>query len=235
MLAVGVSPWLRSDAPRSADRLFCHAYGRAKSASQFIPGWPHSFVALLEPEATSWTGILDVLRLGPEDDATAITAAQLRAVAEGLVAAGHWQSRDPDITIVMDAGYDATRPASVLRDLPVEPVGRIRSDRVMHLPKPPRIYDRKGVRPPRNGPETSVQHQHDHAELPSRHHPDQLLQDGPASIKRAATGRQGVHVGFRSSIAGCREVMFGAVQLRPASGRGRAAGKSQRRDGSAPC
>lgn len=36
-----VSPWLRSDAPCPAGRLFCHVYGRAKSASQFIPGWPY--------------------------------------------------------------------------------------------------------------------------------------------------------------------------------------------------
>lgn len=44
-----------------------------------------------------------------------------------------------------------------------------------------------------------------------------------------------IHVGFRSSIAGYRKVKFGAVRLRPASGRGRAAGRSRRRDGSAPC
>ncbi|MFE5559831.1 transposase [Streptomyces sp. NPDC056544] len=49
VLAVAVSPWLRSDAPCSADGPFCHVYGRAKSASQFIPGWPYSFVAVLEP------------------------------------------------------------------------------------------------------------------------------------------------------------------------------------------
>lgn len=36
----------------------------------------------------------------------------------------------------MDAGYDVTRLAWVLRDLPVELVGRVRSDRVMRLPKP---------------------------------------------------------------------------------------------------
>lgn len=152
VLAVDVSPWLRSDAPCSADRLFCHVYGRAKSASQFIPGWPYSFVAVLEPGATSWTGILDVVRLGPEDDATAVTAAQLRAVAERLIAVGQWTPGDPDMTIVMDAGYDVTRLAWVLRDLPVELVGRIRSDRVMRLPKPPRTHGVNG-RPPKHGPE----------------------------------------------------------------------------------
>ncbi|MFE7901507.1 NF041680 family putative transposase [Streptomyces sp. NPDC057424] len=153
VLAVDVSPWLRSDAPCSAERLFCHVYGRAKTASQFIPGWPYSFVAVLEPGATSWTAMLDAVRLGPVDDATAVTAAQLRGVVERLIAAGQWRAGDPDIVIVSDAGYDVTRLAWVLRDLPVELVGRVRSHRVMRLPKPPRVYDRKGGRPPKHGPE----------------------------------------------------------------------------------
>ncbi|WP_323183051.1 NF041680 family putative transposase [Streptomyces sp. NBC_00078] len=152
VLAVDVSPWLRSDAPCSAERLFCHVYGRAKTASQFIPGWPYSFVAVLEPGATSRTAVQDVARLGPADDATAITAAQLRGVVERLVTAGQWQTGDPHIVIVSDAGYDVTRLAWVLRDLPVELVGRVRSDRVMRLPKPPRRPGTSG-RPPKHGPE----------------------------------------------------------------------------------
>ncbi|MFF8193590.1 transposase, partial [Streptomyces bobili] len=151
VLAVDVSPWLRSDAPCSADRLFCHVYGRAKSASQFIPGWPYSFVAVLEPGATS---DVDPGR-GPARARS--TATQLRAVAERLVSAGQWAPGDPDITIVMDAGYDVTRLAWVLRDLPVELVGRIRSDRVMRLPKPsPKEYALaypQGGRPPKHGKE----------------------------------------------------------------------------------
>ena len=152
VLAVDVSPWLRSDAPCSAYRLFCHVYGRAKTASQFIPGWLYSFVAVLEPGATSWTAILDVVRLGPVDDATAITADQLRGVVERLIAAGQWRAGDPPIVIVSDAGYDVTRLAWVLRDLPVELVGRVRSDRVMRLPEPPRMHGVNG-RPPKHGPE----------------------------------------------------------------------------------
>ncbi|HEY9327527.1 MAG TPA: NF041680 family putative transposase [Streptomyces sp.] len=152
VLAVDVSPWLRSDAPCSAERLFCHVYGRARTASQFIPACPYSFVAVLEPGATSWTATLDVGRLGPADDATAVTAAQLRGVIERLIAAGQWQAGDPHIVIVSDAGYDITRLAWVLRDLPVELVGRVRSDRVMRLPKPPRMHGVNG-RPPKHGPE----------------------------------------------------------------------------------
>ncbi|WP_433355673.1 NF041680 family putative transposase [Microtetraspora malaysiensis] len=155
VLAVDVSCWLRPDAPTSSDRLFCHVYGRAKNQSQMIPGWPYSFVAALEPGRTSWTAILDAIRLGPADDATAVTADQLRAVVGRLIAAGHWTDGDPDILIVMDAGYDVTRLAFVLADLPVQLLGRIRSDRVLRLPKPPRLPGTTG-RPPKHGPEFAL-------------------------------------------------------------------------------
>ncbi|WP_433171342.1 S26 family signal peptidase [Actinoallomurus sp. CA-150999] len=36
-----------------------------------------------------------------------------------LIAAGHWREGDPDILIVMNAGYDVTRLVFVLADLPV--------------------------------------------------------------------------------------------------------------------
>ncbi|MFE3059516.1 transposase [Nocardia sp. NPDC059239] len=152
VLAVVVSAWLRSDAACSPERLFCHVYGRAKSASQFIPGWPYSFVAVLEPGGSSWTQILDAVRLGPEDDAAAVTTTQLREVVERLITAGQWRPADPDIMIVADAGYDVCRLGWVLRDLPVEMVGRLRSDRVMRLPKPVRLPGING-RPPMHGPE----------------------------------------------------------------------------------
>ena len=45
------------------------------------------------------------------DDATEVTAAQLRQVAERIIASGHWRHEDPDILVVFDAGYDLTRLA----------------------------------------------------------------------------------------------------------------------------
>ena len=155
VLAVDVSPWLRSDAPTSPERMFCHVYGRGRGNSQRIPGWPYSFVAALEPGRTSWTAILDVVRLGPTDDPTTATAAQLRAVVERLIDAGQWQAGDPPILIVADAGYDITRLAFVLADLPVELLGRLRSDRVLRLPAPPRPPGTPG-RPRRHGPEFAL-------------------------------------------------------------------------------
>lgn len=89
-----VSNWLRPDAPTSPELLFCHVYGRGRSADQFIPGRPYSFVAALETGRTSWTALPAAIRLGPCDDATAVTATQLREVVTRLVHAGQWRPGD---------------------------------------------------------------------------------------------------------------------------------------------
>ena len=141
-------PWLRPDAATSPDRLFCHTYGRAKSTAQLIPGWPYSFVAALETGRTSWTAILDAVRLGPADDTAEVTAVQVRGVVERLITAGHHTPGDPRILIVVDAGYDIPRLAYVLADLPVDVLGRLRSDRVMRLPAPPRLAGHRRAAPP---------------------------------------------------------------------------------------
>jgi hypothetical protein len=88
MLAVDVSNWLRPGAPASPGRLFCHVYGRGKGQAQMIPGWPYSVIAALEPGRTSWTAVLDAVRLGPDDDETAVTAAQVREVITRLTGPG---------------------------------------------------------------------------------------------------------------------------------------------------
>ena len=67
-----------------------------------------------------------------------------------LVAAGQWKPGDPDVIVVLDSGYDLTRLAWLLRDLPVDVTGRLRSDRVMYFPVPPRVPGADG-RPPRHG------------------------------------------------------------------------------------
>ena len=154
-LAADVSPWLRPDAATSPDRLFCHVHGRARGQAQMIPGWPYSVIAALEPGRTSWTAVLDAVRLGPADDETEVTAAQLRSVIDRLVQAGQWRPGDPDILIVFDAGYDVTRLAWLLKDLPVELAGRLRSDRVLYFPpRPPRRGGRG--RPVRHGAEFAL-------------------------------------------------------------------------------
>ncbi len=139
-LAADVCNWLRPEAVTSAERMFCHVHGRGRNAGQVIPGWPYSFVAALGPGASSWTAPLDAVRLGPDDDATGVTAGQLREVAGRLERAGAWRPGDPDIIVVLDAGYDVVRLAWLLADLPLVLCARLRSDRVFcrpPAPKPP--------------------------------------------------------------------------------------------------
>ncbi|NUR60754.1 MAG: transposase [Catenulispora sp.] len=150
-LAVDVSPWLRPDAECCDERLFCHVHGRGRGNAQMIPGWPYSFVAALEPGACSFVGLLDAVRLGPDDDGTDVTACQIRDVVARLVAAGQHRAGDPRIRIVLDSGYDGTRLAFLLADLPVELLVRVRSDRVFCAPAGARKGDRPG-RQPRHGP-----------------------------------------------------------------------------------
>jgi hypothetical protein len=144
MLAVDVSNWLRPGAATSAERLFCHACGRGKGQAQMIPGWPYSVIAALDPGRTSWTAVLDAVRLGPDDDDIAVTAAQVRDIITRLAAAGHWRDGDPPVLVIFDAGYDLTRLSFLLADLPAQVLGRLRSDRVMQLPAPPRPPHTRG-------------------------------------------------------------------------------------------
>ncbi|MER7421130.1 NF041680 family putative transposase [Micromonospora peucetia] len=152
VLAVDITCWLRPDAHTSAERILCHTYGRGKNQHVMIPGWPYSFVTALEPGRSSWTAPLDAQRLAPGDDAATVTAGQLRQLVQRLITAGQWRTGTPDILIVADAGYDTPRLAYLLRDLPVQVLGRMRSDRVLRRAAPPRQPGTNG-RPPRHGGE----------------------------------------------------------------------------------
>src|SRR6266581_1982596 len=202
VLAADVSNWLRPGAATSPERLFCHVYGRGKGQAQMIPGWPYSVIAALEPGRTSWTAVLDAIRLGPDDDQTEVTAVQVREVVARLIEAGHWREGDLRILVVFDAGYDVTRLAWLLADLPVELLGRLRSDRVMWLPAPPRRPGTNG-RPRKHGRELGLPgpaRRHQHGHLPVRHRRDRRLGPGAppadpprrlARSRRAAAGHRG--------------------------------------------
>ena len=123
-LACDVSNWLRPGAETSGAAVL-HTYARGKGSAQMIPGWPYSFIVALEPGRTSWTLPLDAVRLGPADDATEVTAGQVRGVVARLTRRA-WREGDPDILVVLDAGYDLTRLAWLLGDLPVDVTGRLR-------------------------------------------------------------------------------------------------------------
>ncbi|WP_328541138.1 transposase [Streptomyces sp. NBC_00371] len=149
-IALDVTAWPRPDAECSPDRLHCHRPCRCDGVRQTIPGWPYQVAAALGGGPTSWTGPLDAVRLGPDDDATEVTAAQIRDLLTCLREAGQWREGDPEVLFVLDAGYDIVRLTWLLRDAPVRMLGRIRADRVMHHPPGRRKGPTKG-RQPRHG------------------------------------------------------------------------------------
>jgi hypothetical protein len=160
-----------------------------------IPGWPYSVVAALEPGRTSWTAVLDAVRLGPADDETDVTAAQVRDVVTRLIEAGQHKDGDPDILVVFDAGYDVTRLAFLLADLPLELLGRLRSDRVLYFPAPaarprrarPPVPARSRTQDRRAGHLARPAGHHRHPDHPVRHRHGPVA--GPAASPADQPGR----------------------------------------------
>jgi hypothetical protein len=198
VLAVDVSGWLRPHADTSPQRLYCHVHGGTGGPVQMIPGWPYSVIAALEPGRTSWTAVLDAVRLGPDDDATEVTAAQVREVMARLAGAGHHRPGDPPVLFVFDAGYDVPRLAHLLADLPVELLGRLRGDRVMRLPAPPRRLGDPG-RPRRHGAELALA---DPATWPAPHAATATVTDRYGTAAAAAWDRVHPRLARRNAWAG---------------------------------
>lgn len=130
-IAVDVSPWLRPDTETSAERCHCYMACRCDGSRKTIPGWPYSFAAGLEGAASSWTALLDAVRIGPDDDATLVTVRQVTRVVEELADTGLLADR-PAPVIVFDSGYDLSRISYLAgqEGLAVQVLGRVRSDRV---------------------------------------------------------------------------------------------------------
>ncbi|MGN9789337.1 hypothetical protein ACTMTF_48675 [Nonomuraea sp. ZG12] len=97
--------------------------------------------------------------------------------------------------VVFDAGYDVTRPAFLLADLPAEVLGWLRIDRVLRPPSPPRsratigagIETRRRVPPRRPDDLADPGSHHEHRHQPVRHRERQRLDHvHPRLTRRAA-------------------------------------------------
>ena len=201
---VDVTPWPRPDAECSPGRGHCWSPCRCDGTRQTIPGWPYQVVAALERGRSSWTAPLDVVRLGPDDDPTEVTAQQLRDLVGRLRAAGHLHQGDPPILVVLDAGYDIVRLAWLLADLPVHLLGRIRADRVFRGPAPAGRRDGRPGRPPRHGDRFAVPDPATHRPPDQQHH-DTHARYGAVRVR--AWGRLHPELDRRGGWAGHRGVL----------------------------
>ncbi|WP_223838333.1 NF041680 family putative transposase [Saccharopolyspora pogona] len=142
----------RPDAECSADRGHCHTSCRCDGDRKTIPGWNYAWLAGIQWGRSSWVSPVDAVRMDPDDDLVAVTAAQIRELATRLRAAGRTggAGRLPPM-MVMDSGYPATAMTDAVSDVDVQLLIRLdRDDRVFHRPPPPRVPGRTG-RPPKYG------------------------------------------------------------------------------------
>jgi len=142
-IAMDVSAWPRPDAVTSRERCHCYTSCGCDGARKTIPGWPFSFVAGLEWGASSWTALLDAVRIGPRDDVTVVSVTQIGAVVARLAAAGTLAGR-PAPVFVFDAGYDLTRITYLAAGHGVQVLGRVRGDRVFYASAPTRRDGTRG-------------------------------------------------------------------------------------------
>jgi DDE superfamily endonuclease len=163
-LAMDVTPWPRPEAECSPQRCHCHRPCYCNGVRKTVPGWPYSVIVALESGRSSFTAPLDALRLRPSDDLTTVSATQIRDTITQLRQAGQLGPADPPVLVVLDAGYDVTRLAHLLADLPVQLLGRLRSDRVFYT-TPDHPPGRPG-RPARHGEQVKL------ADPPSHPTPD---------------------------------------------------------------
>ena len=83
-----------------------------------------------------------------DDDETTVTAAQVREVVGRPQRAGHLRDGDLDILLAFDAGYDVTRLAFLLADLPVQFSWWVGCARTPADPAPATHQDQRTPTPP---------------------------------------------------------------------------------------
>ncbi|MEW1914310.1 transposase [Kitasatospora sp. NPDC085895] len=152
VLAVDVSPWLRPDAVTCPDRSFCHTYGRGRNEHRMISGWPYRSWPHWRPAAppgppfwtrSGWSQAPMSRRVHRSD------LRGRRTTHRRWPVAGR-RPRDPGR---LGLGIRRTSHRPSPGGLPVQILRRLRCDRVMRRPTPPRVYDPKGGRLPKRGGE----------------------------------------------------------------------------------
>ena len=108
-IAVDVSPWPRPDAVTSPGLCHCYTSCRCDGTRKTIPGWPFSVAAGLEWGASSWTALLDAVRIDPADDPTIVAVDQVRTVVGRLARAGALAGRPAAVVALIPAMTEGPR------------------------------------------------------------------------------------------------------------------------------
>lgn len=145
VFAVDLSVWPRCDAEASPERGFYYHPSRHSAGQPIVAGWAYQWLAQLSFTRDSWTTPLDVRRVHPSENATAIAVEQI----VGFVS--HRPADGATPLFVFDAGYDSAQVTRGLETLPVAVLVRLRADRCFYADPPPATPSPKGGRPRKHG------------------------------------------------------------------------------------
>jgi hypothetical protein len=127
-LGIDASTIARPAAATSADRTAQHVPNLPECAKPLTFGWQFSTVVVLAEPVSSWTYLLDQRRVDSQTTAIEGAEAQLREIVPLL---------PKRVIVVLDRGYDATWLWCRCSALPVNVLGRIKSNRCLYRMAPP--------------------------------------------------------------------------------------------------
>jgi hypothetical protein len=143
--AVDCSVWARCDAAASPERGFYDHPSRHSAGQPIVAGWSYQWLAQVGFARESWTAPLDVRRVHPNENASAVAVAQVARLARRLPPAG------PVPLFVFDAGYDAVTLQRGLGSCRAALLVRLRSGRCFYSDPPVLPPRPQGGRPFRHG------------------------------------------------------------------------------------
>ena len=138
--AVDCSIWPRCEAETSANRGYYYHPSRHSGGVPVVKGWAYQWIAQLGLTRDSWTAPVDVQRLLPTENATAVALTQIWALLPHLPPA----ATSP--LFVFDAGYDASALGHAFAGEAVGLLIRVRSDRCFYAVPDPATQPREGRR-----------------------------------------------------------------------------------------
>jgi len=129
VLGIDATPIARPESPTAADRTCLYVHNLPECTRPITVGWSFSTLAVLPEMASSWTYVLDALRIPSEQTAGAVAATQLAALVP-------WLPQRPVLT--GDRYYGSAKFVRAVATLPCDKLLRIPSNRVFyHAPPPP--------------------------------------------------------------------------------------------------
>lgn len=141
VLGLDSSPIHRPEAHTAPDRTLVYCPNLPRGARPVRPGWQYSTVVAVPDPVSSWTYVLDNLRIPSTDTATTIGIQQLRALLPLLPVRP---------LLVADGHYGCTAWVAATADVPCDQRLRTRRDRVLYYPAPPPTGKRGA--PKKDGP-----------------------------------------------------------------------------------